>query len=94
MGSIARVNIYYTDLKTFLSNNRITVYGAVLNGENINAIQKVNECILLIGNEGKGIRKDIEPFIQQRISIQRIGKAESLNAALATGIILWKLSEV
>jgi len=88
MGSIVRINIFYADLKVFLSANKIIVYGAVLNGDNITAIQKVKECFLLIGNEGKGIRKDIEPFIQKRISIPGSGNAESLNAAVATGIIL------
>ena len=44
--------------------------------------------ILLIGNESKGVRAE---FIQQathQITIPRIGEAESLNAAVATGIIL------
>jgi RNA methyltransferase, TrmH family len=93
MGSIARINIFYVDLKTFLSANNIIVYAAVLNGENISLIQKINECILIIGNESKGIRKDIQPYIQKKISISKKGNAESLNAAVATGIILFKLTE-
>jgi TrmH family RNA methyltransferase len=36
----------------------------------------------------KGYENDIQPYIQKRISIPRIGNAESLNAAVATGIIL------
>lgn len=92
MGSIARVNIFYTDLKTFLSGNKIIVCGAVLDGENISAFEKPNECIVVIGNESKGIRNDIQPYIQRKISIEKKGKAESLNAAVATGIILWKLT--
>ena len=91
MGSIARVNIFYTDLKAFLSENKIVVYGAMLNGENILTMKKPNEGLLLIGNEGKGIREDIQPFIQQKITIPQTGKAESLNAAVATGILLFCL---
>lgn len=91
MGSIARVNIFYTDLIKFLSGNIIPVYGAVLNGEDIAAIKKIYECFLVIGNESKGIREDVLPFIQKRIAIPRTGGAESLNAAVATGIILAKL---
>ena len=91
MGSIARVNIFYTDLKTFLSSNKIIVYGAVLDGENISTIKKQKECLLIIGNESKGIRDDIHPYIQKRISIPKTGNAESLNAAVAAGIILFSL---
>ncbi len=91
MGSIARVNVFYTDLNTFLSENKIAVFGAMLNGEDISTVKKTNEGLVLIGNEGKGIREDIQPFIQKRISIIKIGEAESLNAAVATGIILFSL---
>jgi len=93
MGSIARINIFYTDLNAFLSTNTITVCAAVLDGENISAIDKINECILVIGNESKGVRESIQPYIQKKISIQKNGKAESLNAAVAAGIILFKLME-
>lgn len=93
MGSFTGLNIFYADVKLFLANNKILVCGAVLNGENISSIQKLNECLLIIGNEGKGIRDDIYPFIQKKISIPKFGNAESLNAAVATGIILWKLKE-
>lgn len=91
MGSFARVQIFYTDLEAFLSSNKIPVYGAMLDGENISSVKEVKEGLLLIGNEGKGIRKDIQPFIQKKILIPQIGKAESLNAAVATGIILYCL---
>ena len=93
MGSIARINIFYTDLNAFLSTNTITVCAAGLDGENISAIDKINECILIIGNESKGVRESIQPYIQKKISIQKNGKAESLNAAVAAGIILFKLME-
>ena len=91
MGSIARVNIFYTDIDAFLSNNKIAVYGAMLDGQNIAAITKPSECLLVIGNESKGIRSNILHFIQHKISIAGKGVAESLNAAVATGIILYKL---
>ncbi len=91
MGSFTRVNIFYTDLKKFLSSNKIKIYGAVINGEDVSKLQYIDECILLIGNESKGIQNNILPFIKNKIAIPRFGKAESLNAAVATGIILWKL---
>lgn len=93
MGAFTDVNIFYTDLKSFLSVNKILVCGAVLEGENISATKNLNECLVIIGNEGKGIRAEIFPFIQKKISIPKFGNAESLNAAVAAGIILWKLKE-
>jgi TrmH family RNA methyltransferase len=90
MGSFIRVNIFYTDLKQFLSANAIPVYGSVLNGEDISSVEPPAECLLVTGNESRGIRNEILPFIQKKITIPRVGKADSLNAAIATGIILWK----
>jgi TrmH family RNA methyltransferase len=90
MGSFIRVNIFYEELKQFLAANTIPVYGTMLNGEDIASIRSPEECLLVTGNESKGIRNEIIAFIQKRIAIPRLGKAESLNAAIATGIILWK----
>jgi TrmH family RNA methyltransferase len=88
MGSIARVHIFYIDLKSFFQSNKILVMGAVLNGDNIASLKKISEALLVIGNESKGIRADVEQYIQHRITIPKTGDAESLNAAVATGIIL------
>jgi len=93
MGAFTGVNIFYTDLKSFFEANKILVCGAVLDGENISTLKKINECLIIIGNEGKGIRDENYSFIQKKISIPKFGNAESLNAAVAAGIILWKLKE-
>jgi TrmH family RNA methyltransferase len=93
MGAFTDVNIFYTDLKSFFTTNKILVCGAVLDGENISTVKKINECLIIIGNEGKGIRDEIHPFIQKEISIPKFGNTESLNAAVAAGIILWRLKE-
>ena len=89
MGSFFRMNIIYTDLAKFFSeNSALSIYGALLDGENIYQ-KKLNPegAILLMGNESKGISKTIEPLITEKISIPNFGKAESLNVATATGII-------
>ena len=89
MGSIARVNVFYTDLKEWLgAQKNIPIYAASLNGENITIIKKINEGIIIIGNESKGISDEIMKLAKVRITIPAKGKAESLNAAVATGIIL------
>jgi RNA methyltransferase, TrmH family len=88
MGSLARVNIVYTNVEEWLSNTPIKKYAAALQGKNIKSIKKVEEAIIIIGNEGKGISNGILQFVDEKITIPKTGEAESLNAAVATGIIL------
>lgn len=93
MGSIARVKVSYTSLKTFMQEHaQIPVYAALLDGTNVQDIPKPNEGFLLIGNESKGIRPALLNEQTHKITIPRIGRAESLNAAVATGIILSRLT--
>ena len=89
MASIARVNIIYQDLaEVFSMNKDVPVYAAMLEGTPISNIESCTNGILLIGNEGHGISDLLLPLISEKITIPRFGKAESLNAAIATGIIL------
>ena len=89
MGSLARVNIIYSNLKEWLqTNEKVRVYGATLNGKNINTINGLKEGIIVIGNESKGINAELMQLVDEKITIPKAGKAESLNAAVATGIIL------
>jgi TrmH family RNA methyltransferase len=89
MGSLARVNIFYTDINVWLGKNKaIKKYAAALNGKNISSLKGVKEGIIIIGNEGKGISPEILNAVDEKITIPKIGEAESLNAAVATGIIL------
>ncbi|HRI22451.1 MAG TPA: RNA methyltransferase [Panacibacter sp.] len=88
MGSIVRVDVWYKDVAKWLADCNVPVYGALLNGTSVYELPAVNEALLVIGNESKGIRANILPFIQQAVTIPKKGGAESLNAAVATGIIL------
>ncbi len=98
MGSIARVNVHYTDLNEFLTHDAHTlnlpVYGAMLNGENIYSKSLTSVGFILIGNESQGISPSLWPHITSKISIPSFshfksapGEAESLNAAIAAAII-------
>ena len=88
MGSILRVKVEEADLAELLSKTKLPVYGAVLAGKSIQELHLANEGLLIIGNESKGIRASISSFITHPITIPKYGDAESLNAAVATGIIL------
>ena len=88
MGSLARVNIVYTGLEAFIRKNKdTTIYAATLAGKPLSSFNKIEEGIILIGNESKGISPEVEKLVTQRITIPRYGKAESLNAAVATAVI-------
>jgi TrmH family RNA methyltransferase len=88
MGSFIRVKCWYTPLPEILSSVEIPIYGALLKGQSVNQVAPLKEGLLVIGNESKGIREAILPFITKAVTIPRIGQAESLNAAVAAGILL------
>ena len=89
MGSIARVIVFYKDLLIWLNEQSgIKIYATALNGNAVNDFGKIKEGIIIIGNESKGISDSILQIVDEKISIPRFGDAESLNAAVATGIIL------
>lgn len=88
MGSFARVNVSHTELSTYLSAQTKPIYGAFLAGENIHQAQLANSAFIVMGSESHGISTEVEVFISDKITIPNFGRAESLNVALATGIIL------
>jgi len=97
MGSIARVQVHYLDLESWLSQQSKSVYGAVLDGQPIAQLKWPEQGVLLMGNEGQGIRADRARFITHKVSITgATGRgAESLNVAMATGILLhqWHINQ-
>lgn len=92
MGSLARMNISYTNLKEFLRSANLPIYGALLNGESIYQTDFGKEALIVMGNEGNGIRPEIQQVIQHPVTIPRVGGAESLNVAIATAIFCAKLA--
>ena len=49
-----------------------------------------NKKIIVIGNEGNGVSKEIQDMADEKIKIPMLGKTESLNASVATGIVLYE----
>ena len=87
MGSFTRVQVYYTALTEYLSNSHHPVYGAFLEGRDVHEVNFSSGGFVVIGSEAHGISPAIEPLITEKITIPRYGRAESLNAAIATAII-------
>jgi TrmH family RNA methyltransferase len=88
MASIARVNVYYDEEESWLEEQVVPVYAATLLGEPLEQTAKTEKGILIIGNESKGISGKILQQATKQVTIKKRGQAESLNAAVATGIIL------
>jgi RNA methyltransferase, TrmH family len=87
MGSFTRVQVFYTDLDTYFAQQGKKVYGAYLDGADVHSIEKWEGGFILIGSESHGVNAHLEKFVTDRVTIPGYGKAESLNAAIATGII-------
>jgi TrmH family RNA methyltransferase len=87
------VAVHYVGLKDVILNYGLPLVGAIMNGESLQSFQFPDAGIIIVGNEGKGIRPEIGYLLTQSITIPSFGGAESLNAAMATGIILWELRQ-
>lgn len=93
MGSIARVDIVYTDIVNFLDSlsPATPIYGTLLDGENIYSKSLCDHGVIVMGNEGNGISSDVKARVHSRLLIPdfRHGStcAESLNVAVATAIV-------
>ena len=93
MGSIARVNVYYTNLEETIKNlpNKFPIYGAFMESKDISDLNLENNALLVMGSESFGISKEVSKLITEKIAIKREKKgAESLNVAIATSIFLYE----
>lgn len=95
MGALARVDITYTDLPDFFSRcpADISIYGTFLNGENLFTAPIENRrAVIVMGNEGHGISREAEAYIDRRLFIPNYPpgevSGESLNVSIATAITL------
>lgn len=88
MGSFLRVRCHYGNLQELLPSTGLPVLGCTLRGRNIREFALPERCVVLIGSESHGISDHLMPLLTHQISIPRFGKAESLNAAIATAIVL------
>lgn len=89
MGSIARIPVVYSDPAAMIRRSvGAPVYATVLEGESVYGVGRAERGFILVGNESKGIGPALLEMATHRVTIPRVGGAESLNAAVATGIVL------
>jgi TrmH family RNA methyltransferase len=88
MGGHLRVQLHVAPLPLLFARCAMPILAATLHGMSASAVPKPAAAVLLIGNESKGIGAGALKYATQEVTIPRRGGAESLNAAVATGILL------
>ncbi len=92
MGSLARMAVRYTDIAALTANAPVPVFGAVLDGTPIYETNFGDAGLIVLGNEGNGISAAVLANIGHRVTIPRIGQAESLNVAVSTALFCAELT--
>ena len=91
MGALARVEVHYCNLPDVLTGVQMPVYGTFLDGTDIYGEALSAHGIIVMGNEGNGISKEVAKLVSHRLYIPNFPKGsfttESLNVAIATGIV-------
>lgn len=96
MGALLRVKVHYVDNLSALLNevrtSGLTIYGTLLDGNNIYHETLSEEGIIVMGNEGRGLSEECRNTLSRKLFIPPYPAdaptSESLNVAMATGIIL------
>lgn len=97
MGSLFRVNMCECSIKDAvrdLHSIGINTYAATLSDDAL-TIDKINlqKCAIVIGNEGNGVSQEVQEMCDGNIILPMTGNAESLNASLAAGIVMWEMQK-
>lgn len=94
MGAIFRINIIESEnlvntLKE-LKKHKYKIISTSLQTEDSIYDMEYKKTVIVIGNEANGVSKEILDISDKKVKIPMLGKAESLNAAVATGVILYE----
>ena len=92
MGALPRVKLHYCHLPELISSlEGVPVYGTFLDGENMYAKNLTNYGLIVMGNEGNGVSKEVAELVNERLYIPNYPPqrqtSESLNVAVATAIV-------
>jgi len=95
MGALARIKVHYAHLAKFCHDSsslfQLPVFGTFMDGDNIFSTPLPDKGLIIMGNEGQGIRPETEKNVTTRLSIPEFGPhpsgLESLNVAVATAIV-------
>lgn len=87
------MHLQQAELLTFLTAHGIPFWGADAGGTPIGEVVAPTRVALAVGNEGAGLSSSVREHVTQLVSLPISASVESLNVAVATGILLYKLSK-
>ncbi len=79
------------ELALFLESQRVALWGADADGENVDAAKPPHRLALAVGNEGAGLSTEIRARAEKIVGLPMGAAVESLNVSVAAGIMLWAL---
>ena len=92
MGALSRVRVHYVDLPLELSKVESPIYVTALDGENINKSSLTKNGVIVMGNEGNGVSKEVMSIANKKLLIPSYPPerptSESLNVSVATAIVV------
>ena len=91
---IFNINIVTKDLFSFIPSikDKYKIYGTnVENGTLLKNVKKVEKYAIIMGNEGNGVKRELQDMCDENIYIEMNSLCESLNVGVATSIILYEL---
>ena len=94
MGAIFRVNIIEVEnlkesIEIIRKNNYNLLVTSLQTNDSVYDID-YNKKVIVIGNEANGVSEEIQEIADNKVKIPMLGKTESLNASVATGVILYE----
>jgi len=96
MGSLFHINIYEnvdSDKVNELKSEGFEILCADIKGENIFKYKSNNKIVLILSSESHGPSEEVKKISDKKISVPKIGNAESLNVASASAVLLAQLTK-
>lgn len=94
MGAVFRLPVHTASLVEYMENlpQSVTVVGAVLDGQNVYAIEPSEPAVLVLGNEARGLSDEARKRLRKAVTIPCFGHGESLNVAMAATVLfsVWR----
>jgi TrmH family RNA methyltransferase len=94
-GSSLRLPVIECDVEAatkYLHTHRVVLYGADMSGQSIETVERAARTAIALGNEGGGLTQAVREACDELIAVPIRGTAESLNVAVAAGILLYMMT--
>ena len=83
----------WTELDEFRRRHNAVAWGADVSGEPIEQVTRPDRLLVVVGNEGGGLMPATIERVERRVALRVSSAVESLNVAVAAGILLYELSK-